>query len=116
MTAAFQDITNFLPKEKRYALLPFRFIRLDAERYVAVNEVGEWQMLKRPELNALIRKTLSSGTSLYYSLKSKHFIEDADSDIARDLLTLKIRTKRQRVSWISESRFYRRKPVIVKLR
>jgi uncharacterized protein len=29
----------------RYQLLPFRFIRLDAKRYVLTNEVGEYVVL-----------------------------------------------------------------------
>jgi uncharacterized protein len=98
MASVFKEVAEFLPAEKGYSLLPFRFIRLDAKRYVAVNEVGEWQVLERPELDALVRKGLSPSSPLYYSLKSKHFIEDADSNVALDLLTLKVRTKRHRVS------------------
>lgn len=98
MASVFADIAEFLPAEHGYSLLPFRFIHLDAARYVAVNEVGEWQVLERSRLDALVRKRLSEGTPLYNSLKSKHFIQDADSNIAPDLLTLKVRTKRHRVA------------------
>lgn len=98
MASVFKEVAEFLPAEKGYTLLPFRFIRLDARRYVVVNEVGEWQILERPELDALVRKQLSPDSPLYYPLKSKHFIEDADSHVAFDLLTLKVRTKRHRAS------------------
>jgi uncharacterized protein len=98
MTSVFKDEASFLPAESDYSLLPFRFIQLDAQRYVAVNEVGEWQVLKRTELEALVRKTLSQNTSLYHSLKSKHFFQDADSNVGLDLLILKARTKRYRVA------------------
>jgi uncharacterized protein len=98
MASVFKDIAEFLPAERGYTLLPFRFIRLDETRYVAVNEVGEWQVLERPELDSLVRKRLSQAAPLYNSLKSKHFIQDADSNVAPDLLTLKVRTKRHRVA------------------
>lgn len=98
MASVFKEVVDFLPSKTGYTLLPFRFIRLNAERYVAVNEVGEWLILKRPELEALVRKGLSQDTPLYYSLKSKHFIQDSDSNVAFDLLTLKVRTKRHRVA------------------
>jgi uncharacterized protein len=98
MASIFKDAEYFLPADNVYALLPLRFIRLDAGRYVAVNEVGEWQTLTRPELEAFVRKELPGNTPLYYSLKSKHFILDRDSDVAVDLLALKIRTKRHRIA------------------
>jgi uncharacterized protein len=98
MTSVFKNLTHFLPAEAGYRLLPFRFIKLDAGRYVVTNEVGEWHVLKRPELEALVRKQLPPGTSLYHSLKSKHFVQDADSNVGIDLLTLKVRTKHHRVA------------------
>jgi His-Xaa-Ser system radical SAM maturase HxsB len=98
MASMFKDAEYFLPADNAYALLPLRFIRLDAGRYVAVNEVGEWQTLTRPELEALVRKELPVNTPLYYSLKSKHFILDHDSVVPVDLLALKVRTKRHRIA------------------
>lgn len=98
MASLFKDQKHFLPPNGRYSLLPFRFIRLDAKRYVAVNEVGEWQVLSRPELEELVRKTLDRSSSLYLGLKSKHFLQDADSDVALDLLAIKTRTKRFQVA------------------
>jgi uncharacterized protein len=96
--AVFHAPDHFVPKVAGYSLLPFRFIRLDASRYVAVNEVGEWHVLNRDDLEALVRKSLSRETSLYRTLQSKHFLQDADSNVALDLLTLKARTKRQRIA------------------
>ena len=79
-------------------MLPFRFIDLDTHRYVAVNEVGEWQVLSRDELELVVRKRLPQTNPLYNALKSSHFLEDDDSDIAPDLLTLKVRSKRERIA------------------
>ena len=98
MASVFKDMADFLPKKSEYTLLPFRFIKLAGDRYVAVNEIGEWQVLKRAELDAVVRKKLPQSDSLYYSLKSKHFIQDASSNVALDLLTLKIRTKRYQIA------------------
>ena len=98
MNSVFKTEQEFLPAQNSYSLLPFRFIRLDADRYVAINEVGEWQTLVRTDLDSLVKKTLRSGTFLYNSLRSKHFIEDADSGVGLDLLILKVRTKRHRTA------------------
>ena len=73
MAAIFHEPEHYLPVEEGYTLLPFRFSRLDSERYVAVNEVGEWQVVKRPDLDSLVRKTLSRNCSLYHELQAKHF-------------------------------------------
>ena len=98
MASVFKNVANYRPSETGYKLLPFRFIRLDTERYVVVNEVGEWLVLERSDLELLVRKKLPQDTSLYYSLNSKHFVQDADSDVAIDLLKLKVRTKRHRIA------------------
>ena len=98
MASVFKNEEFYLPAEPSYSLLPFRFIRLDSDRYVAVNEVGESQVLLRDDLELLVRKRLPRTSPLYYSLKASHFLEDNDSDVAPDLLTLKIRSKRERIA------------------
>lgn|SRR5262245_34370482 len=98
MGSVFKEEALYLPAESGYSLLPFRFTKLDANRYVAVNEVGEWRVLSRDDLELLVKKRLPSATPLYYALKTAHFIEDADSDVASDLLTLKVRSKRERIA------------------
>ena len=98
MASVFKDEEFYLPADRTYSLLPFRFSRLDSDRYVAVNEVGESQLLLRDELELLVRKRLPQSSRLYYALKARHFLEDNDSDIAADLLTLKVRSKRERIA------------------
>jgi His-Xaa-Ser system radical SAM maturase HxsB len=98
MATVFKEAGDFSAAEQTYSLLPFRFIRLDTKRYVAVNEVGEWQVLMRPDLEALVRRRLHVSTALYRALQSKHFIHDPTSSVWRDLLTLKARTKRHQVA------------------
>src|SRR5438552_2201342 len=98
MGSVFKEEAFYLPAKSGYSLLPFRFTKLDVNRYVAVNEVGEWHVLSRDELELLVKKRLSSATPLYYALKTAHFVEDADSHVAPDLLTLKVRSKRERIA------------------
>ena len=98
MPVLFHTPEHYRPAEDGYTLLPFRFSRLDSKRYVAVNEVGEWQVLERADIESLVRKTLNRGSHLYQELQSKHFLIDSDSALGIDLMTLKCRTKRQRMS------------------
>ena len=81
-----------------YRLLPFRFTALDDREYVLTNQAGEFMVVERPMLEALVRHRLPATNQLYDDLKSKHFIIDRDSSVAMDLLSLKVRTKLQRLA------------------
>jgi His-Xaa-Ser system radical SAM maturase HxsB len=98
MATLLKEAGDFSGAEQSYGLLPFRFVRLDSTRYIAVNEVGEWHVLSRSDLEAFIRKRLQPTTPLYQALQSKHFVQDSTSNVWRDLLTLKARTKRHQVA------------------
>ena len=76
-----------------YALLPFRFLRLDNDRYIATNFVGEYIVLSKSNLCAFVQHTLQPHDYAYDDLKSKHFLIDSDSTVAIDLLACKLRTK-----------------------
>jgi His-Xaa-Ser system radical SAM maturase HxsB len=95
----FSAVETFRAGEQAgYRLLPLRFTALDQNRYVVSNMVGEYLVVKRDQLNDLIRHRLPHGSDLYDDFKSRHFIRDADSDVVLDLLALKYRTKLARVS------------------
>lgn len=81
-----------------YRLLPFRFSKLDGQRYVASNLVGEYLVLDRSVIEDLTHHRLSPQTDVYKDLASKHFLIDADSDVAADLLALKMRTRTKRLA------------------
>lgn len=85
----------------KYALLPFRFLSLDEHRYVATSFVGEYAILSRADLQALIRHELTVGSSVYDTLKAKHFLLDGDSTVAIDLLACKYRTKHSLLSQLT---------------
>jgi His-Xaa-Ser system radical SAM maturase HxsB len=88
----FRDQAAFAPRPD-YRLLPFRFTRLDEQRYVVTNEVGEHVVVSRPQLIAFARHKLPVTGVLYRELKAKHFLFDDDSRVALDLLALKARTR-----------------------
>lgn len=81
-----------------YKLLPLRFTELDADNYVLTNMVGEYQVLSRDKTHAFLRHGLDSAVPEFLDLKAKHFLLDADSEVAIDLLALKTRTKYERLS------------------
>jgi uncharacterized protein len=82
----------------QYQTLPCRFVKLDDNRYVLTNEVGEHLIVIRSQLEQFVRKSIPFHSDLYHDLKSKHFLIDDDSNVAIDLLALKYRTKAQRIS------------------
>ncbi|MDD5065295.1 MAG: His-Xaa-Ser system radical SAM maturase HxsB [Phycisphaerae bacterium] len=76
-----------------YSLLPFRFSHIAPEKYFLSNFAGEYFVVNRQELEALIKHNLSYDSELYNSLKSRHFLLDRDSTVSVDMLSTKYRTK-----------------------
>lgn len=90
----FLELDQFqMGRDYRYELLPLRFISLDDERYVVTNLVGEHAVLSKPTLLQFVRHELDTHSAAYDELKSKHFLVDAGSSVAIDLLAIKYRTK-----------------------
>jgi His-Xaa-Ser system radical SAM maturase HxsB len=81
-----------------YQLLPFKFTPLDDKRYLLTNMVGEYAVVGRDTVQALARHTLRPTHPDYPRLKSQHFLQDADSNVAVDLLALKTRTRYSRLA------------------
>lgn len=88
----FRDRGAFAPRAD-YRLLPFRFTRLDDQRYVITNDVGEHVVVKRDEMVAFARHELPVTSKLYRDLKARHLLFDDESRVALDLLALKYRTR-----------------------
>ena len=93
----FHQPNRYERSARSYRLLPFRFTRLDHDRYVATNFGGEFVVLDRPLLDRLISGALASDDH-YDELLSKHFIIDDSSDVALDLLSTKFRTKHEHLA------------------
>ena len=94
MGELFRPLNEFeRPLRNGYRLLPFRFTSLGGGQYLATNEAGQFITLDRETLEAFVRHNLYAGSATYTDLKSRHFLIDDDSDVALDLLALKVRTK-----------------------
>jgi His-Xaa-Ser system radical SAM maturase HxsB len=93
MARVFYPVESYSSAEPGYRLLPFRFLRLDEQREVLVNEVGEFLIGPIGTAQALVRRELSRGSDLYSTLKSKQFLTDDSSTALLELLATKYRTK-----------------------
>lgn len=81
-----------------YKLLPLKFSELDASRYVLTNFAAEYHVLDKDVARTFLRHQLDHTSPHYNELRAKHFLLDADSSVAIDLLALKLRTRLERVS------------------
>ncbi len=81
-----------------YRLAPLNFTTLDGDDYVISNMAGEYLVVSKPNLHAFIKHKLSPAEPIYNELKSKHFLIDSDSNVAMDLMALKVRTKMSRLA------------------
>ena len=99
LSRRFSELANFEHQLSfGYNLLPFNFHRLNPDKYLCTNLVGEHLYLNKAELGTFIDGDLHCREEKYLELKTKHFLYDSDSNVAIDLLALKLRTKHHRVS------------------
>jgi His-Xaa-Ser system radical SAM maturase HxsB len=89
----FQPIEFYKNKKKEYSLLPFRFEPLSGKNYAVTNLAGEHLIISRDALENLVRHKLDSGSPHYVNLRAKHFLTDDKTQIAKELLSIKLRTK-----------------------
>lgn len=81
-----------------YELLPFRFSELDAQRYVLSNLAGEYLVLPRDALYEFAEHRLDPRSDTYIDLRSHHFLTDVHTDVAKELLAIKVRTRNERLA------------------
>lgn len=84
-----------------YSLLPLRFLALDARRTIVTNLAGEYLVVPRETVHALIRHQLPMDSSVYRELKARHFVLDGDSSVGLELLAMKYRTKQAFLSQLT---------------
>jgi uncharacterized protein len=94
----FRAIEFYRDPKPSYRLLPFRFTTLDQDQYVLTNMAGEYLVSSREKVLALLRHTLSDDDPTYIELRSRHFLIDHNSSIAPELLSIKLRTKYNRLA------------------
>lgn len=90
---AFLPRESYLPAERGYRFLPFRFLRWPGDKVLVVNDVGEFLFLSADRFEAFVRHRLDRGDPSYADLKAKHFLFDTPSNVPLDLLATKYRTK-----------------------
>lgn len=95
--APFRPPEAFAPP-RAYRLLPLRFEQLQGDTYVATSLAGEYVVLQRGDLDALVARRLDPASEVYRALKSRHFLFDDVGRSALDLLALKIRSRAERIA------------------
>lgn len=92
--AKFRELADFDGSPSAgYTMLPSRMTQLEGDEYVVTNMAGEFLTLPRADVEAYACGVLRPTDSAYDELKAKHFLYDADTNVAIDLLALKVRTK-----------------------
>src|SRR5437870_5562511 len=94
MPRRFQEPEAYGRPAPTYQLLPFRFITLDSERELLVNEAGEYLIAARGTARALASRTVDTTSDLYRRLRVRHFVYDDQSSPLLDVLATKYRTKK----------------------
>lgn len=90
----FHPLEAYQRRSVAYKLLPFRFMRFDASRYILVNEVGEFAFVNDHTMRKLTTHELDPRDPAYLDLKAKHFLYDETSSPLLDILSTKYRTKK----------------------
>lgn len=83
-------------QEAHYFLLPFRFHRLNAEKEVLVNEVGDHMVVTAGTFARIVKKELNKekDSELFGDLISNHFISESKIPPLIDVLATRYRTKK----------------------
>ncbi|HEV2806308.1 MAG TPA: His-Xaa-Ser system radical SAM maturase HxsB [Chthoniobacterales bacterium] len=95
LNRSFAELSDY--QSDQYCLLPIRFLSLDTNRYIVSNIAGNYQVMQRQDLDDLVRHRLPVHSPVYDDLKANHFLADRDSNVYRDLLAAKYRTRQARL-------------------
>src|SRR5208337_2102230 len=79
-------------------LLPFQFSRLAMDDYVLVNESGEYIFISNDDFHKLIQGDITTESTNYYNLKSKHFINTEHLSETLEMVSAKYRTRKKFIS------------------
>ena len=91
--AGFARPDSFLPAASALQLLPIRFERLGADRFLVGNLVGDMTELTEVELNRLCALDLAPGDGLYERAFEKLFISSVEQRTPQQLLALRLRSR-----------------------
>jgi His-Xaa-Ser system radical SAM maturase HxsB len=91
--AGFASPAAFAPEASELRLLPIRFERLDANRFLVGNLVGDLAELTAAELDRLCALELTPGDGLYKRAFEKLFVGSIDQSAQQQLLALRLRSR-----------------------
>ncbi len=90
----FKDIEFYQHSNDKYHLLPFRFHRINDEKEVLVNEVGDFIIAPIGTAKRITNKELSIEDPLYKDLFANFFISDKPIPDLIDVLATRYRTQK----------------------
>ena len=90
-----------MPASDAWELLPFQFERLDLDRVLVTNMVGEHLFLTGEEFAQFMGRGLPADSPLVRRLRAKQVIRQADEQLPLDLLALKTRTRYSRLPYFT---------------
>ena len=91
--AGFSSPDSFAPERAALQLLPIRFERLDKDRFLVGNMVGDLAEMTAEELQRLCALDLSPGDGLYERAFEKLFVASVGQRSQRELLALRLRSR-----------------------
>lgn len=77
-----------------YRLLPFRFERVNDDRFLLINEVGEHCYLNCADLNNLVNGYLTTSGKTFQNLESKSFVYSENNNFALRAFSAKYRARK----------------------
>lgn len=104
-TRKFRNIEDFSLQENstQYYLLPFKFHRLNNEKEIIVNEVGDYLILINGTVEKIIKKEINKyeDAELYGDLISNFFISEEIISPLIDVLATRYRTKKHFLNYFT---------------
>jgi uncharacterized protein len=91
--AGFAAPASFCPETSALQLLPIRFERLGADRFLVGNIVGDMAEMTAIELDRLCALDLAPGDGLYERAFEKLFVGSVDQRAQQQLLALRLRSR-----------------------
>lgn len=90
------DYYNLDENDNQYFLLPFRFHRINSEKEIIVNEVGDYLILPTGTFEKIVKRKINKETNseLYGDLIANFFISEEVVSPLIDVLATRYRTKK----------------------
>lgn len=93
-TRKFKDAETYVSASESYFLLPFRFHRINNEKEVIVNEVGDFLIVLIGTTERIIKKQVAKSEELYDDLLAGFFISESPIPKLMEVLETRYRTKK----------------------